>query len=283
MEEPLFPPELLAAIGLYSPPPLQIEDARFSGRHRSSSGDGSPEFQDYRAYLPGDDLRRVDWNVYRRSGKLFLRRYRSLPECRQWIILDDSASIRIDPRRFRCAWRTAALIGGTLLNCGDPVKLRVGGFERTFSAGNASVAMLISTLEAHRANPAPSAPVLDHPASAHCYVISDFLHPDGLDAAEKQLKRVPGFTPLRIYSADELRIGTEEEIRLVDSESGREVTIRPDRRQEERCRQNLIRLKVLLRNAAARGNAEMHELDAELKLPDLIRLVADGIFAEERR
>ncbi|HBJ97375.1 MAG TPA: DUF58 domain-containing protein, partial [Lentisphaeria bacterium] len=72
----LFPAELLEAAQLCAVPPERRGIPFSSGSHRSPFPGDSSEFQDYRAYTPGDDLRRVDWNIFRRSRRLLLRRFR---------------------------------------------------------------------------------------------------------------------------------------------------------------------------------------------------------------
>ena len=277
MDEPLFPEERLAAIMNGMPLPQRAREARFFGRHRSGLPGESPEFQDFRAYRPGDDLRRVDWNVYRRSGKLFLRRFRALPEMRHLIILDNSRSMQCRPRRIRCAWRLAALIGGTLLNSGDPLSLRIGGFSRSFSSGGTGAAELVAALkELYDAQ--PETPRLDHPEKEDCYIISDFMDPDGLAAAEKKLELLPGFTPIRVYERREIFPELATELRLVDSESLAAVVVRPDRKLLERYRDNLRRFDAMLKRAATRAGARVWDFDADWNTRRLIRQTAAELF-----
>ncbi|MBQ6352790.1 MAG: DUF58 domain-containing protein [Lentisphaeria bacterium] len=280
--EPLFPDELLAALRRGELPPQSASDARFFGRHRAAVPGDSPEFQDFRAYRPGDNLRRVDWNIYRRSGKLFLRRFRALPEKRHWLILDNSASMRCRPERLRTAWRIAALLGGALLDSGDPVTLRAGNFARNFPAGNAGAAEFITALERCFDAP-PVAPRFDHPAGDGCCIISDFLHPEGLAAAEKLLSLVPGFTPIRIREPDEESPELAGEVRIVDAESRAGVVIRPDRELLRRYRDNLVRFKAMLKRSADRAGSRVREFDADLEVSALIRRVAEEFFVEGSR
>ncbi|MCA9137053.1 MAG: DUF58 domain-containing protein [Planctomycetales bacterium] len=69
-------------------------DGAYSGRHRSRAMGGSGEFADYRAYAPGDDLRRLDWRVLARTGRLYLKRFQEDTNLTCLPIIDCSASMR---------------------------------------------------------------------------------------------------------------------------------------------------------------------------------------------
>ena len=64
-----------------------------SGLHRSPDFGFSQEFAEYRAYTPGDDLRHVDWNVFARTEKAYLKRYRGETNTEVMLLLDASASM----------------------------------------------------------------------------------------------------------------------------------------------------------------------------------------------
>jgi uncharacterized protein (DUF58 family) len=71
-----------------------VVDGFISGLHRSPDFGFSQEFAEYRAYNPGDDLRHVDWNVYARTEKMYLKRYRGETNCQVTILLDASRSMK---------------------------------------------------------------------------------------------------------------------------------------------------------------------------------------------
>ncbi|CAH1197719.1 hypothetical protein PAECIP111893_00909 [Paenibacillus plantiphilus] len=69
------------------------------GKRRSRSLGSSLEFADYRPYAPGDDIRRIDWNVYGRSGRAFVRQYWDEQELLVHMYVDVSRSMSFDGRR----------------------------------------------------------------------------------------------------------------------------------------------------------------------------------------
>jgi len=65
-----------------------------AGLHRSPEFGFSQEFAEYRAYSPGDDLRHVDWNVYARTERAYIKRYRGETNMQLTVLLDASGSMR---------------------------------------------------------------------------------------------------------------------------------------------------------------------------------------------
>src|SRR5919108_1663096 len=70
-----------------------VVDGFVAGLHRSPDFGFSQEFAEYRAYSQGDDLRHVDWNVFARTDKCFLKRYRGETNTQLLILLDTSGSM----------------------------------------------------------------------------------------------------------------------------------------------------------------------------------------------
>ena len=87
-------PSVLAGISGLELVAHTVVDGFISGLHRSPDFGFSQEFAEYRAYNPGDDLRHVDWNVYARSEKMYLKRYRGETNCQVTVLLDASRSMK---------------------------------------------------------------------------------------------------------------------------------------------------------------------------------------------
>jgi uncharacterized protein (DUF58 family) len=71
----------------------------YSGRHRSAQQGGAGEFMDYREYVDGEDLRRLDWKVLARSGRAYVRLYVDETNLRCTLALDASSSMLFNGRR----------------------------------------------------------------------------------------------------------------------------------------------------------------------------------------
>src|SRR6266568_1002110 len=88
------------------------------GERRSKARGQSVEFADYRNYVAGDDFRYLDWNLYGRLERLFLKLYEEERELPVTIFLDASESMTFgSPRKFDFARQVAAAIGYVAL-CG---------------------------------------------------------------------------------------------------------------------------------------------------------------------
>ena len=70
-----------------------VVDGFVAGLHRSPDFGFSQEFAEYRAYTPGDDLRHVDWNVFARTERAYLKRYRGETNSLLTVLLDASNSM----------------------------------------------------------------------------------------------------------------------------------------------------------------------------------------------
>src|SRR5208283_4347679 len=92
-------PATLASISNLELVAKTVVDGFVAGLHRSPDFGFSQEFAEYRAYTPGDDLRRVDWNVYARTERLYLRRYRGETNSLLTILLDASNSMQFGSHR----------------------------------------------------------------------------------------------------------------------------------------------------------------------------------------
>ena len=86
-------PTVLAGISGLDLVARTVVDGFVAGLHRSPDFGFSQEFAEYRAYSSGDDLRHVDWNVFARTDKCFLKRYKGETNSQLLVLLDTSASM----------------------------------------------------------------------------------------------------------------------------------------------------------------------------------------------
>lgn len=111
MHQRFLDPQVLAGIANLELTAKTVVEGFIAGHHRSPDFGFSQEFAEYRQYVPGDDLRYVDWNVYARADRLYLKRYRGETNTRLTVLLDRSASMgyqgsgvrKIDYARFLAA------------------------------------------------------------------------------------------------------------------------------------------------------------------------------------
>jgi uncharacterized protein (DUF58 family) len=92
--ERFLDPSVLSSISGLDLVAKTVVDGFVSGLHRSPSFGFSQEFAEYRAYTPGDDLRYVDWNVFARTERCYLKRYRGETNTLLTVLLDASNSMK---------------------------------------------------------------------------------------------------------------------------------------------------------------------------------------------
>ena len=111
MTQRFLDPTVLAGISSLDLLAKTVVDGFVAGLHRSPDFGFSQEFAEYRAYTPGDDLRHVDWNLFARTERCYLKRYRGETNSQLTVLLDASNSMqfttgpltKIDYARFTAA------------------------------------------------------------------------------------------------------------------------------------------------------------------------------------
>ena len=256
MTSSLLPPQLLRRLEQFQLLAARRAKSSAKGERRSRSRGQSVEFADYRNYAHGDDFRYLDWNLYGRLDRLFVKLYEEERELPVRIFLDASESMTFgEPRKFDFARQVAAAIGyvalcgfdrvsvipfpdgGTAGGKGDSGKA-VGsdaaarGALRSVRGKRSSLAFLqnLSALTAAGAadlNQALRRGALEARQAGVAIVLSDFLDPAGYEPGLNALiGRGFQISVVQVLAPDELAPATYGDLRLVDSETGRlqEVT-----------------------------------------------------------
>src|SRR5512142_1054649 len=118
MSAPLLTPQLLRRLEQFQLLAARRAKSSARGERRSRARGQSVEFADYRTYVHGDDFRYLDWNLYGRLERLFLKLYEEERELPVRIFIDASESMTFgEPRKFDFARQVAAAIGYVAL-CG---------------------------------------------------------------------------------------------------------------------------------------------------------------------
>src|SRR5688500_12401881 len=113
----------LAAVPLVGRQPMQ---GNVSGRHRSPHRGSGVEFAEYRKYVPGDDLRRLDWRAYGRSDRHYVKEFETDTNLRCCLVLDTSGSMEFGSggvTKIAYARRLAGTLAYLAVEQGDAVGL----------------------------------------------------------------------------------------------------------------------------------------------------------------
>jgi uncharacterized protein (DUF58 family) len=124
----LLPPELLARLERLELVSRKVFRGRLKGERKSRRKGQSVEFADFRSYVPGDDLRFVDWNLYARLDRLFLKLFLEEEDLHVFFLVDASPSMDFgDPTKFQFAKQIAAALSFVGMCRGDRVKVEFLG------------------------------------------------------------------------------------------------------------------------------------------------------------
>jgi uncharacterized protein (DUF58 family) len=211
-----------------------------AGEHSSIRRGTSPEFADYKPYTPGDDFRRVDWNIYARMGEMFVRLSEVNIDLAVHLLVDRSRSMDWgEPNKFLYAKRAAAALGYLALAGFDRVTVApfVGETGRTLGPlqGRSRAAGLFRYLSAL----APESGETDLARTLRAYVntsrrpgylilFSDLLSTTRMeDAFGILIERGWQIVILHTLSPWELHPTLDEDVELEDAENGERMRIRP--------------------------------------------------------
>ncbi|MGH2594096.1 MAG: DUF58 domain-containing protein [Anaerolineae bacterium] len=214
----------------------RVRAGAMRGERRSTKRGTSVEFADYRDYVHGDDLRRLDWNIYARLDRPFIKLREEEEDLAVHILVDASQSMNWGEGaqdKFEYALRLAAALGAIALSAGDPlgvVLLHTSGVYKTSEValrGQPHLLRLLKFLEAQ----APAG-VTDLNFSLRDYaraarrpglalVISDLFSPNGYQLGVTQLQsRGYEVVLIHLLAPDELDPPLAGDLRLVDVETG---------------------------------------------------------------
>jgi uncharacterized protein (DUF58 family) len=269
-------PEVQRVVSTYQ---LGLPRMPVAGRSGELLGRGtgsSVEFQEYREYLPGDDIRHLDWAAYARSDALMVRLYREEISPRTEILLDASKSMTTgDGAKERVAKQLAAVfaqlcgyLGGrpTLIPANNERPLRPMGLEALDGLAAFPCDGVATLTELLAESAVPLKP------QAVRIVISDFLFPHDPDPLLRRL--AAGASALWIvqvvtaWEADPMELGGR---RVIDIEGGGQTDMLVNRKAIAAYKERLLRLQEGLSRACRRVHARYVWLIADRGLEALCR------------
>lgn len=211
-----------------------------AGEHLAKKRGGSAEFQDHRPYSPGDDLRRIDWAAFARTGEPVLKLFRTEEDVIVRLLVDSSASIDFGtPSKLEVARKTAAAIGYMILAGSQRAQLvSVGNSIKSMSKavrGKGGVPGLLKALDTivcdgeTDLSSSIDAVIQRSARAGLLVVISDFLDPGPLMLALSRAKSAGHDLALvQVLSPQEMHPDYEGDWTLEDAETGATVDITMD-------------------------------------------------------
>ena len=241
----LFDSEFLSALEVFD---LRIKRFIRQGRHGeqlSHDRGFGQEFKDFKAYVPGDDLRAVNWNIYQRLGRLFVHVFEEYQDLPVYLLVDLSKSMFLEePPRIVSGLRTALALGSIAAGQHDVVSLfsfsdNLEMQTKPISSKGQLIVLarqMAELDELDRTNLSEVLEELSHQKLRRglLVVISDFFDPAGIEAIDEAIRKVRHKILLiqltKEEDADpELNPEIAGDLRLVDCEleEAIDVTIEP--------------------------------------------------------
>lgn len=235
---PLLSPELLARLERMELVSRKVFRGRMKGERKSKRKGQSVEFHDFRNYVPGDDLRLIDWNLYARLDQLFLKLFQEEEDLHFYALIDASESMNFgDPTKLHVAKQLAAALGYVGMCRADRVSVQALGSEGRRAPvlrGRASLWKMLNYLESLESGQNVSLfdGVKDfsirNSGSGVVVLLSDLMDKRGYESALRMLigRRMDVFV-MHILSPEEIDPPLRGDRRLIDVEDGdtAEITI----------------------------------------------------------
>ncbi len=264
------------------------------GAHLSPRVGSSIEFRDYQSYTPGDDLRRVDWNVYARTRHLFVRRFEHPTSVPIFLLVDDSESMRLEtPSRYATAARVAAAVAAAGLASQNPVYATIadGGGAALPRAvtGRRGLVRVLAELASDRptagigvaAGISVLQPLLAAKGRGVLVIISDFFEPLGVQTLLESLRQTSQRLLLvRVTQPWDANPDLAGDFELADCESGETAPVSTDAEALRRYREAYGSYFAAIDGHVAQRGATQHVIDASKEtLPQLEPLFPGGVLS----
>ncbi|RIK81598.1 MAG: DUF58 domain-containing protein [Planctomycetota bacterium] len=233
----LLPPELLAQLERLELVTRKVFRGRMKGERRSKRKGQSVEFADFRNYVPGDDLRQLDWNLYARLDKLIIKLFLEEEDLHFYALLDASTSMDFgEPTKLQYAKQLVAALGFIGLVRADRVRIETLGQSRAERSpvlrGRHSVWRMLSHVESIEPGEATSLAdgvknfCIRNPGKGILVLVSDLMDKAGYEAALRYLvSHEMDCYVVQVLSQEELEPDVAGELKLVDSEDRDEAEI----------------------------------------------------------
>ena len=260
-----------------------------TGSRKSSAKGSSVEFSDFREYMLGDDIRRIDWNAYGRTDKLYIKQFMEEKEGLFRFFVDTSASMEFgEQKKSAMALQLTAALSYIIMNNLDRVFINKMEGEHLIKgkgmSGSASFSHLLNDLkrinfsgETHIGRCLSAYPV---PQGGVSVIVSDFLDSDGIENGVKYLvSRRQTVVLIQVLSREEIDVDYEGTLNILDMETNERVKITMSNAAIKNYRTRLFHLQEELSGISRKYGAYYISVVSDEDLVEVLMTGFAGILA----
>lgn len=237
-----------------------------SGIRKSSAKGSSVEFSDFREYMLGDDIRRIDWNAYGRTDKLYIKQFMEEKEGIFQIFIDTSRSMCFgEKQKSVMALQIAGALSYIVLNNLDRVyinEMKENSLTKGKGlTGGAAFSHVLNDLNriSFDGKTTLSKTILSRPIQMGgvSIIISDFLDEKGIDEALSYLAyRKQTIVLIQVLAKEELEVDYEGTLNILDVETNERVKITMSNATIKKYKEQLTRMQENLQTLARKYGAK---------------------------
>ncbi|MEM8531699.1 MAG: DUF58 domain-containing protein [Chloroflexota bacterium] len=290
-QQPLFDSVFLRKLDQLALITKRAMSGDIQGERRSPRRGSSVEFADFRPYTPGDDIRQIDWNLYARMERFYLKLFVAEEELTLHLLIDNTASMDWgDPHKLLYAKRVSAAFGYTTLSSLDRVTITAFGagstrqmpgvrgkrgalplFDFLQKLPTGSGGSLYDSCRRYAQTARNAGPLL---------LCSDLMDPDWKEALRALASRSFDITIIHTLAPQEIRPELDGDFRLVDAENGNPVEITADLETLRQYEENLLSWRAEIESFCAGRDMTYVFADTNVPVEDFIlsNLRARGVL-----
>jgi len=228
----------LTQLDRYAIPLSRRVTAVHTGGHQSTRTGAGIDIIDHRKYNPGDSLKRIDWNLYARTEKLYIRRFEEDKNLNMVILLDASSSMLFPnntPNKFEYASTVAAGVSYIVMKHNDVYTIATFADDVDYAKAHKGRDDFLRTIDSlAQISVSGNTKLADCADSIHprirsksmVLIISDFL--DNLDSVRNAVNRLSRHELVLVHIYDESEMNLPETVdgtvKFIDSETNEEIS-----------------------------------------------------------
>lgn len=259
-----------------------------SGIRKSSAKGSSVEFSDFREYMLGDDIRRIDWNAYGRTDKLYIKQFMEEKEGIFQIFVDTSRSMCFgEPPKSTMALQIAGALSYIVLNNLDRIyinEMKENSLTKgTGVTGASAFSHVLNDLNriAFDGKTTLNKTILSRPVQVGgvSIIISDFFDESGIEEALRYLAyRKQTIVLIQVLAKEEVEVNYEGTLNMMDMETNERVKITMSNATIKKYKEQLAAMQEKLENLARKYGAKYVSIRSDESLVNAMLHGFSGIL-----